>query len=73
MTGEEGVLYAAPIPECPVHKARLHYKFDIDTWTCGGYDGEGCDYTVTAAEMMRTMQIIGTVGAIQWKPGGPYS
>lgn len=38
----------ATVPRCPVH-GQLHH--DRDTWTCPGWDGEGCDYAVTAADL----------------------
>lgn len=36
-------LLFAPRPTCPVHQAPMHLDATADTWTCAGYDGEGCD------------------------------
>lgn len=40
-----GVMVIAPEPRCPKHGA-MREDFARDLWTCAGWDGEGCGYTV---------------------------
>jgi hypothetical protein len=39
-------------PACPTHGGHMKLKFSMDLYECMGYDGEGCDYTVTIEEML---------------------
>jgi hypothetical protein len=57
-----GMVYTAPQPRCPVH-GQMHLDFAMDTWRCKGFDGEGCDFTVTMEELERQMTPLGTVDA----------
>ncbi len=52
-----GEFWIAPLPQCPTH-GRMHLDADADTWTCPGYDGEGCD-----TPPVRTDDA-------DWRPGG---
>lgn len=43
-----GKVWFAPIPTCPVHKGPMKYLMEIDLYVCSGWDGEGCEYTLTS-------------------------
>jgi hypothetical protein len=45
-----GDVYAAPAQFCPVHHGRMPFDLGRMIWICHGWDGEGCDYTVSSDE-----------------------
>jgi len=60
-------VFGQPQPTCPTH-GRMHYQQDRPNcgWDCAceparfichGYDGEGCDYTVTMRTLARQAQL----------------
>jgi hypothetical protein len=40
-----GPAYLAAEPRCPVH-GQMREDFAADSWTCAGWDGEGCGHAV---------------------------
>ena len=48
MTFENEKLLAEP--RCPVH-GQMHLDFVIDTYTCHGFDGEGCGHRVRMEDL----------------------
>lgn len=40
-----GPVYIAADPRCPVH-GQMREDFAADSWTCAGFDGEGCDHVI---------------------------
>ena len=49
-----GALYMKSWPQCPVHgQMRLDKAAPPPQvlWTCAGWDGEGCDHQVDAADI----------------------
>jgi hypothetical protein len=59
VTGLVGA-YWRPLPRCPVH-GQMQYLDTESRWTCAGFDGEGCDHTVTDEEL--AWQPLGQVDA----------
>jgi hypothetical protein len=67
MTFETGKI-AVP-PHCPVHD-QMHLDFALDTWSCRGWDGEGCDHRVRA-EDLDWIDVTGiTMTGVQFGEGG---
>jgi hypothetical protein len=68
-----GEMYYAPRPECPEHGTMSHIQpppgedrvWPPAHWVCHGWDGEGCDHTVTDDELDWT--VVGTVEQMQWR------
>jgi hypothetical protein len=48
LTFETGQI--AIVPSCPVH-GQMSLDFTMDTWTCCGWDGEGCEYQVRVEDL----------------------
>lgn len=57
-----GPAYIAAEPRCPVH-GQMREDFATDTWTCAGWDGEGCEHTVRNED--RELVRIGTMDAMR--------
>jgi hypothetical protein len=57
-----GPIYIAAEPRCPVH-GQMRENFETDTWTCAGWDGEGCDHVVRNED--REPVHIGTAGPMR--------
>src|SRR5579859_5021422 len=45
-----GTVWIQPEPRCPVH-GQMRLDFARDTWTCAGWDGEGCDHAVRSEDL----------------------
>jgi hypothetical protein len=45
-----GPAYIMPEPRCPEH-GQMRLDPGRDTWTCAGWDGEGCDHAVRCADV----------------------
>lgn len=57
-----GPAWIAAEPRCPVH-GQMREDFARDTWTCAGFDGEGCDHVVRNED--RELVLIGTAGPVR--------
>jgi hypothetical protein len=56
-------VFFIPAPECPVHR-QMHHSDALCQWECRGWDGEGCEHTVTDETWLRSAQPLGTTDAI---------
>jgi hypothetical protein len=45
-----GDVFLSKLPRCPVHAGLMRWDGRA-TYTCAGYDGEGCPHTVTVDEL----------------------
>ena len=48
------VIMTAPHPRCPTHgqtSCEAHPRAALLLWVCHGFDGEGCSYTATEADL----------------------
>jgi hypothetical protein len=61
-------VWIAKPPECPTH-GQMKEVPSLDIWMCVGYDGEGCNFTVTMEAWHATFKTIGTIdnGEIVWR------
>jgi hypothetical protein len=66
------------VPRCPAHSTPgdatsgvMRFVFETDTWTCRGWDGEGCDHTVRNEDLELTY--LGETGPFDFTadPGMP--
>lgn len=64
-----GPAYIMPEPECPVH-GQMRENFARDSWTCAGFDGEGCGHVVRNED--RELMHIGTAGPMTIKMEIPW-
>jgi hypothetical protein len=53
-------MFIAKLPRCPTH-GQMNEDLPRDLWMCHGYDGEGCNYTVTNEEWHKTFRTIGYI------------
>lgn len=54
-----GPVWIMPEQACPVH-GQMREDFARDSWTCAGWDGEGCDHVVRNED--RELVRIGVAG-----------
>jgi hypothetical protein len=59
-------MYISKLPKCPKH-GQMKEDLTRDLWMCAGYDGEGCDYTMTMEEWYATFRALGTIDEIHWR------
>ena len=53
-------------PRCPVH-GKMHLDFPADTWTCRGFDGEGCEHRVRTEDLdWLPLSGPGVIRGLQW-------
>lgn len=57
-----GPAWIMPEPRYPVH-GQMREDFETDTWTCAGWDGEGCGHAVRNED--REQVLIGTAGPMR--------
>lgn len=66
LTASPAEVYLLPPVRCATH-GQMSPAPDGAGWVCHGWDGEGCDYVMTAGDVMRTAQYAGTTdGPVTW-------